>query len=274
MRRIRDGPKIGNSYRVIFNTILKETDGTPTFREPGLDTEYHRILSITYSHDTYHSQDLSNALANFQAVVGVLVTLLHPPSLKVLAALIEMKEDKMRMILHPLSSVIQFSTDTELVYFYHASFREFLLGTPQCLPPEQLRNYPSGTEHSDDRQWVIDLPTAHCSLATACFRVMDDSLRFNICEIETSYLRNSDVNGISERIEKAIPPELVYATHCWADHLQSSPQDFKLLDHLEHHMHSNFLFWLEVLSLKGKTLHASSALIKARRWAQVRFYIS
>jgi hypothetical protein len=103
---------------------------------------------------------------------------------------------------------------------------------------------------------------------------MNGSLRFNICEIETSYLRNSDVNGILERIEKAIPPELVYATHYWADHLQSSSQDLKLLDHLEHHMHSNFLFWLEVLSLKDKMLQASSALIKARRWAQVRFHIS
>jgi hypothetical protein len=117
MRRIRDGPNIGNSYRDIFNMILKETDGTSTFREPELDTEYRRILSITYFHHTHHSQDLSNALANFQAVVGVLVTLLHPLSLKVLAALIEMKEQKMRMILRPLSSVIQFSTDTELVFF-------------------------------------------------------------------------------------------------------------------------------------------------------------
>jgi hypothetical protein len=115
----------------------------------------------------------------------------------------------------------------------------------------------------------IELPAAHLRLTTACFRVMDDGLRFNICGIETSHRRNFEIDGISERVDNAISPELVYATHYWADHLQSAPKDFELLHHLERLMHTKFLFWLEVLSLKGQTLLAYSAIIKSLKCVQV-----
>jgi hypothetical protein len=94
-------------------------------------------------------------------------------------------------------------------------------------------------------------------------------LRFNICGIETSYQLNSEVKGISQRIEEAIPPELVYATQYWAEHLQSASEDSELLHKLEHLMYTKFLFWLEVLSLKGKISVASVALIKSRKRVQV-----
>jgi hypothetical protein len=97
MRRIKDGPAIGNSYRDIFDAILEETDG----HEPELDTEYICILRATYPHSEHRPRDLSNALANFRAVVGALVTIVHPLSLKSLAALLGMKKRRSRRFFAP-----------------------------------------------------------------------------------------------------------------------------------------------------------------------------
>jgi hypothetical protein len=267
MRRIRHGSGIGNSYHYTFNMILQETDGTSTFLEPELFSEYRRFLRATYSHRSHRSNDLANALSNFRRVVGTLVTLLHPLSLKSLAALIGMTVLEIQAVLRPLSALIRFSTDAELVYPYHASFRDFLLASQ--VSTRDLQERTSDTEPFDDYQLVIDSSVAHHALTTSCFRIMERSLRFNICGIKSSFQRNLDIKGIAERVDESLPSELVYATHYWADHLQLAPDDYELLLRLKRLMDAKFLFWLEVLSLEGQTLLASSALLKSLPWVRV-----
>jgi hypothetical protein len=272
IRRVKDGPSIGISYRDIFDMILEETDGASSLREKELDAEYRRFLRTTYLDCEHRSEDLSIALGNFRAVMGALVTLVHPLSLKSLASLIGFTSHKIRAVLRPLSSVIRFSTDTDLVYPYHASFCEFLLSAPQDYS-QRLNGDSAGTVHFDERQWIIDLAAQHHSLAKACFHTMDRGLRFNICGLETSYRRNSEVKDILKRVDKAIPPELVYATHYWVHHFQFALEDDELLDDLRCLMHTKFLYWLEALSLYGSIRLAYPVLLKSLKCIQVSFLL-
>ncbi len=49
---------------------------------------------------------------------------------------------------------------------------------------------------------------------------MNESLRFNICQISTSYQRNDDIPGISGIVKKKIPESLEYACRYWVFHLE------------------------------------------------------
>jgi hypothetical protein len=48
---------------------------------------------------------------------------------------------------------------------------------------------------------------------------MNTELRFNICELESSHIRNRDVTDLSTRIATFIPFRLSYSCRFWAAHL-------------------------------------------------------
>jgi hypothetical protein len=62
----------------------------------------------------------------------------------------------------------------------HASFRDFL------------------TDEASSREFFIDLSRVQRDLAFASLRVMEHSPRFNICDLKSSYLPNSEDPGLQE----------------------------------------------------------------------------
>jgi hypothetical protein len=108
--------------------------------------------------------------------------------------------------------------------------------------------------------FYVDLGEAHRQLAHACLGLMLDNLKFNICELESSYLANSDVPDLESRICKYIPDALSYACLFWDNHLKHLDFEHDLSTKIRCILETKFLFWLEVLSVKSSVGSASRAL--------------
>lgn len=100
---------------------------------------------------------------------------------------------------------------------------------------------------------------------------MGSILRFNICDIETSFIKNRDIPNLQGRILKNIPIALRDACLSWAEQLCNIPFSPVLCGILSEFAHSHLLSWLEVLSLIGKADMACPALLKATEWVAVSF---
>jgi hypothetical protein len=157
------------------------------------------------------------------------------------------------MILKPMGALLSGTTDSSVVIRpLHASFSDFL------------------TDKNRSGEFFIDLSHIHKELAGASLGVMQKGLQFNICQLSTSYLRNSEVSDLGERIKKYISPELSYACRFWTDHLQYAQFDLALAEAIQAFFnHEQLLFWLEVLSLLKKINTCASGLSLVMQWAMV-----
>ncbi|KAH8113773.1 hypothetical protein DFH11DRAFT_274412, partial [Phellopilus nigrolimitatus] len=106
-------------------------------------------------------------------------------------------------------------------------------------------------------QFWIDPVQFQTNLAIKCLQVMHSGLKFNICQLETSYLPNSAVPDLEDRISRCIPQALQYSCLHWMDYISTSDLDF--IENLAvQSLVQRFLcgpsalFWLEALSLMGE----------------------
>jgi hypothetical protein len=139
----------------------------------------------------------------------------------------------------------------------HASFPDFLSDPDRCK----------------DSRWFIDEPAHHLQLTTACFRIMRNHLRFNICGIKTSYYKNEAIDKIDQLVDLNITPYLTYSSQYWANHLElgvTADSDISGFPaEIKSFLKERFLFWLEVFSLKD-CLHMASAMLGATAaWCKV-----
>ncbi|KAJ6549604.1 hypothetical protein DFH09DRAFT_1039391 [Mycena vulgaris] len=185
-------------------------------------------------------------------VLSTIFQLSEPLNLKALAALLSIDVGDLEGILVPLSSVIRVSPGGP-IQIIHLSFREFMMSQAQKRRFDLL----CGTEQQK------------CSLASDLLQVLKHELKFNICHLPTSYLRNGDMPDLTVSLDTYIPGHLRYACRFWVDHLTSTshnPRNAELASEL---MMCKFLFWLEVLSLLGMVGYASKALSKLTLWMKV-----
>jgi NACHT domain len=195
----------------------------------------------------------------FRSVMGQLFASMEPLSLHSLIALrrhapIDDPEDSrpvVEMLRHlgSLLTNVTLSDQTRPIVPLHTSFRDFL------------------TNKKND-VFFVDLRDAHRQLAHSCIGLMLEKLKFNICELESSYLANSDVPDLNSRIAKHIPSALSYACIFWDDHLEKVAFEDDLFAKLRSFFKTNFLFWLEVLSIRSSVGLASPALSSLKTWLQ------
>ncbi|EGO05414.1 hypothetical protein SERLA73DRAFT_19626, partial [Serpula lacrymans var. lacrymans S7.3] len=203
--------------------------------------------------DGLYSQVASHALGNlhmnatsqavFQPLLSAIVFSKAPLSRKHLKhfILISVKESAIDFVLDRLKSVIS-TADDGLVRIGHLSFAEFLLESHLC--PDPLRIHPKTRSNKN------------LDLLRACLQIMydpNDGLKFNICGLETSFVRNQDVQDLAGRIKKDIGIHLAYACRFWGDHLVDASQCLSDCDWLPEMLRTlfgtHFLHWLEVMTL-------------------------
>ena len=78
-----------------------------------------------------------------------------------------------------------------------------------------------------------------------------------MCSLESSIIKNIDIEAT---VKSTIPPLVSYSCQYWADHLVHAPADETLMEAVEFVMYEKLLFWLEAMSLLGKTYEASLIL--------------
>ena len=161
---------------------------------------------------------------------------------------------------------------------YHRS--QFILSRLGCLlrwhPGEPVRilhtsiaDYLSDPLRCGDRPWFIDVTLHIRNLAQACFRIMKAELRFNICQLQTSYVCNDDAQDLVAQLSSAIGDHLSYSCRFWADHLQEISPDTLIVEVLNDFVDHRLLYWLEVLSLVKEVGIAPSALLSMSAWLKV-----
>jgi hypothetical protein len=153
-----------------------------------------------------------------------------------------------------MGSLLSGTTDSHIaVRPLHTSFQEFL------------------ADKSSSGDFFVKVTKAqHRDLAFASLGVMEHGLRFNICDLETSYLPNREDTGLPQRVKTSIPPYLSYSCRFWATHVQRT--DFN--DELARAIRSFFdnervLFWIEALGLLSAISGAVTVLPLVAKWLKV-----
>ncbi|KAK3902612.1 hypothetical protein C8A05DRAFT_15350, partial [Staphylotrichum tortipilum] len=135
-----------------------------------------------------------SAIARFRAVVGSIVLLAEPLSIRSLARLLDVPEDNVFHQLQPLHSVLSVPTSTKSpVRTFHLSFRDFLV--------DRQENYP----------FCIDERQTHERLAIRCLELLStgDRLKKDVCGLRLPGTRRSEVN--QDIIDTSLPPDMQYA---------------------------------------------------------------
>ncbi|KAK6969244.1 hypothetical protein R3P38DRAFT_2671185 [Favolaschia claudopus] len=202
-----------------------------------------------------HTADWSDSTFSSSAlsILACVVLSREPLTVKTLISILDpvLEGLKVAKALQYLACVLQYGPGAP-IRTLHASFSDYVVDS----------------RRSRTKPWFVDIQLQSQFLATRCFQVLATKLQFNICGIETSHLRNSDLSDLSGRIERHIPEDLRYASHFWAHHLQAATASSGVLDRLRQFTSHYFLYWLEVLSLLGEVSEAHGALEIAERYAQ------
>ncbi|KAJ6501235.1 WD40-repeat-containing domain protein [Mycena vitilis] len=233
-----------------------------------LDALYFRIVNEAILLPTARDPRGTDYHSDAMQVLGTVLHLSEPLDLVSLAAVLQMKHEHIKRILTPLSAVIHLPDSVGTVKVIHLSFREFMISgileeQPDPLSSAKKYGRPDllcGTEYQQQL------------LTSNLIRVMQTELRFNICGLPTSYLRNSDMPEIQSRLRTSISGQLLYACRYWADHLTAVPFHFDIAQAAYKFLVDKFLFWLEVLSLTGFIGYGTGALSRCVAWIKSRLH--
>jgi len=184
----------------------------------------------------------------------------------VLADLSNTDQDTVKTVVDSLHAVLFVSSKDNCVYWYHASFPDFLF--TQVQAKFRISLYPNYPTH--EINVFCDVSACHAVLAHQCFSIMQKWLHFNMCDLSSSYIFDSDVPNISDRTQKKLIPTLQYASRHWARHLfQAAPAENDtndLLLFLNNFMCDKLLFWIEAMNLMDATFECAPLLKNAEDW--------
>ncbi|KAH7207387.1 hypothetical protein DER44DRAFT_725310 [Fusarium oxysporum] len=174
-------------------------------------------------------------IESFRLIVGTIITLASPLSVRTLALLLNVYIDEVTTRLRMLHSVLEVPDSLDSpVRLLHLSFRDYLVDP----------------ENKETVEFWVDEKLAHRRLAKHCLRVMRGALRKNICSLSFPGMHRSAV-GV-QQIGERIPPELQYACMNWVHHQTKVDFEPNGIDALYDFLKTHFLHWLEALSLIGR----------------------
>ncbi|CAE6484566.1 unnamed protein product, partial [Rhizoctonia solani] len=182
-----------------------------------------------------------------QVVLNTVLLAQEPVSMETIGMLGEFEDlGDVGLALHPLRDVLRYSETTGLVSTLDSTFPNIMFSK------EQSKEYfCDAAEHSQ-------------RLARGCFAGMKTQLKFNICELESSFLFDENVDNLQSRIKDKISPPLVYACRYWANHLSLVANVDGVLTALSEFLATQLLFWMEVLNLLRELDIGIAALLKAK----------
>lgn len=251
-RFIREGRNHANER---LSKILKTKtwDSAP---EKELDAIYTMVLSNSVPENlSEEEKGISYGLLSY--TLGSVVALLTPLSIPVLHLLLNFLMDEITRTVMDLHSILHIPPeDSDELRLHHPSFRDYLVNPSRC-----------GLENIQ-----VDEKGAHRRLFLNCLRLMTDTLKENICDLDYSYpgILLADVE--EKRIQQYIQPALRYACLYWVQHLQRSGEMIYDKGLVDNFMRQHLLSWLEALSWMGRAFESIQAVTYLRSIASVRLH--
>ncbi|ESU15446.1 hypothetical protein FGSG_13473 [Fusarium graminearum PH-1] len=192
-------------------------------------------------------------IESFRLIVGTIVMLASPLSMRALALLLDIHVIKVKTRLSMLHSVLEVPESLDLpVRLLHLSFRDYLID-------------PGNKETAEFR---VDEKLKHQNLTRHCLRVMCNALHENICGLPFPGARRIMVN--SSELEERIPPQLQYACMHWAYHQTEGDSRPDHDDEMHDFLTTHFLHWLEAMSLLGRVKECLDSLKSLARWLEMQ----
>lgn len=178
----------------------------------------------------------------------------QPLSLPDLGSLMfgQMDRSALEYVVESLGAVLHVDKQMgEALRFYHQSFVDY------------------ATDQSRSGRFYVNPGERNVELAGGCLRAMREELKFNICELETSHLFNSQVSDLDERVKSKISNQLSYSCAYWTSHLSDTPKG-TLKSDMEALLNGpQVLYWLEVLSLLSRLDVGLTGLLELLDWLQM-----
>jgi hypothetical protein len=196
----------------------------------GTDLLYTQVLEQAF-HD---KQDLH---LHFKTVVGAVLVVFNPLSVRALSDLLRMPETS--ATLHPLHSLFLIP-DSEFnpIHVPHKSFRDFLTDPDRCK----------------DQKFFIDPSVHHQKILLSCLHLMGERLRRNICGLD-DFVSLGKVEDLPDRRKTYIGDALEYACQFWTKHLAEVSTSGYYVEEVHEAINkfitTQLLYWIEVLCLMG-----------------------
>jgi len=136
------------------------------------------------------------------------------------------------------------------VLWHHKSFPDFLF------------------DRDRSEEFWCDQVEHHQRLAGSCLRVMKEELRFNICNIESSFAFDRDNHTLSDAIKDNISSTLSYSCRNWDRHLSSTSPSTSGSVHeaLLEFVKLRAIFWIEAMNLLESCGLCDPMLRMASKW--------
>jgi hypothetical protein len=228
----------------LLNEVLSTSriDGQSLYHD--LDILYLKVLDKAA---TDRNGEISDRLREGIRDVAASVVLTQEPfSLSALSKLIDLPIPG----LQALNSVILESSDGTIRPF-HASFEDFIVDEHRC----------------SERAYLVDAAHHHERLARRCLFLMNDALRYDICNLSEPGTPNEKLPDLDSVVQGAVSAELRYACIHWATHLsQAKPPGSCLRDELTTFCKEHLLHWFEVMSLMFRLSSCDEILAASLTW--------
>jgi hypothetical protein len=236
-----------------LDEVLSVTSKSKTNKHKGIDDLYSAVLTAPFADEDLDPVEKENV----RLVLDTAVCVREPMSVSAMAKLLGLEDEQdIVLALQHLRSVLHVSDDKGLISTFHTSFPDFMLSP----------------ERSGDRCCKAEEHNEH--LALCCFSTMERLLRFNICNLESSFVFDKDILGLEEKIGDAISPELFYGCLYWSDHLRLVDASVNARSVLGEFLSNRLLFWMEVMNLRNCIGVGPQMLSHAHRWLQVSSPVS
>ncbi|GAB1526880.1 hypothetical protein RhiTH_010053 [Rhizoctonia solani] len=209
----------------VLNTQLASTK-----RLADLDNLYRAILVTALKNEKLEKEEA----LRIQLVLWTVVCSREPIDINTLTMLVDKGETKhIFTALKPLRSVLHMSEATGLVSALHASFSDYILNRERA------------------NEFFCDKEAHHLVLASRCFDIMSATLRFNICDLASSFVPDSAVPNLEMHATARISSPLFYACRYWGDHFVLASESGKIGQKLSEFLTHRLLFWMEAMNLKN-----------------------
>ena len=204
--------------------------------EAALDILYTTAL------ETIGSWDDEDFVADFRAIVGIILVARQPLSSSAIDSLLQPCRPSMHTIAY-LGCVLQ---QKPTIRVLHPSFADFLMTAKRCKRPT----------------WYFDRSTYHRHLALQCLDQMEAVLTRNICNLTLT----------TDMPTKDLPEELSYSCLFWIKHVCAIADDpVTIIDRISVFISRHLLHWFEAMSVSRRSRDTIALLDDLAGWISVRF---